>query len=147
MTKARLTQILCLLIAVSSPAFAQTTGGALPDELVFFQSPDGNISCLIALGEYADVRCDIADYVPTHTAPPPNCDLDWGGVFTISEDDSSGQLGCVGDTIGGPGGRKLGYGETETLWKFSCTSEKTGMTCTNSKGHGFTVSKAKQTLF
>ncbi len=142
-----LKHILCLLLALSSPAFAQDYNGALADELVFFQSPDGNISCLIALGEYADVRCDIEDYVPSHSGPPPNCDLDWGGVFTISEDDTIGQLGCVGDTIGGPGGRKLPYGETETLWKFSCTSQVSGMTCTNSKGHGFTVSKDKQTLF
>jgi hypothetical protein len=130
-----------------SLALILLAGPAVADELIFFQSPTGNISCLIALGEYAEVRCDIQDYTPTHTEPPPNCDLDWGGVFTVGEDDTIGQLGCVGDTIGGPGGAKLDYGETITLWKFSCTSQKTGMTCTNSKGHGFTISKAKQTLF
>ena len=37
--------------------------------------------------------------------------------------------------------------ETITLGSFSCTSEKTGMTCTNPAGHGFTIAKAKQRLF
>jgi hypothetical protein len=41
----------------------------------------------------------------------------------------------------------LRYGEAVTLGGISCVSAKTGMTCTNAEGHGFSVAKAKQRLF
>ena len=41
----------------------------------------------------------------------------------------------------------LGYGEAVTLGAFTCRSEKTGMTCTNGLGHGFSIAKAQQRLF
>ena len=39
------------------------------------------------------------------------------------------------------------YGEAVSLGGISCVSAKTGMTCTNAEGHGFSVAKAKQKLF
>ena len=128
------------------PFFAASSAQA-NDELLFFRSPSGNISCIIALGEYAEARCDMADLTPSFTKAPPDCDLDWGSSFTVALEDRKGQLTCAGDTIAGPGSTEIGYGQTLSLGGFSCTSEKTGMTCTNPAGHGFTISKAKQTLF
>ena len=116
-------------------------------ELLFFHSPTGNISCIIALGEYAEARCDMRELTPSFTKPPPDCDLDWGSSFTVELEDRKGQLACVGDTVAGPGGTELGYGQSLSLGGFTCTSEKSGMTCTNPAGHGFTIAKAKQTLF
>ena len=41
----------------------------------------------------------------------------------------------------------LGYGLRATLGEITCTSEKTGMTCRNATGHGFSIAKAAQHLF
>jgi len=131
---------LALLVAVvATPALA--------DDLLFFQSPTGNIHCLIATGDYAEARCDMIELTPTYRQPPPNCDLDWGAYFTVGLSSRRGQLACVGDTAVNPGSVVLGYGRTISLGGFDCTSEKTGMTCTNPAGHGFTLSRAKQQLF
>lgn len=120
---------------------------AVADDLLFFRSPSGNIHCLIATGDFAQARCDMIELTPSFTTPPPDCDLDWGRAFSVGPSDRTGQLACVGDTVIDPTAIKLGYGETLSLGSLSCTSKKTGMTCTNPAGHGFTISKAKQTLF
>ncbi len=126
---------------------ALATTPACADDLLFFRSPTGNINCLIANGDYAAARCDLIELTPSFTTPPPGCDLDWGRAFSISRSDHKGQLACVGDTVIDPNAITLSYGETLSLGSLSCTSEKTGMTCTNPAGHGFTISKAKQSLF
>ncbi|MES2916214.1 MAG: DUF6636 domain-containing protein [Pseudomonadota bacterium] len=41
----------------------------------------------------------------------------------------------------------LPYGEAVSLGGISCVSARTGMTCTNRDGHGFSVAKAIQKLF
>lgn len=119
----------------------------MADDLLFFRSPTGNISCLIATGEYAVARCDMRSLTPSFTAPPPGCDLDWGSTFEVTLSARKGALGCVGDSVIDPDAVELGYGQTISLGGFDCTSERSGMTCTNPAGHGFTVSKARQTLF
>jgi hypothetical protein len=118
---------------------ALATTPACADDLLFFRSPTGNIN--------AAARCDLIELTPSFTTPPPGCDLDWGRAFSISPSDRKGQLACVGDTVIDPNAITLSYGETLSLGSLSCTSEKTGMTCTNPAGHGFTISKAKQSLF
>lgn len=130
--------ILCFLLA-ATPAMA--------DDLLFFRSPTGNISCLIATGEYAVARCDMSSLTPSFTTPPPDCDLDWGSSFEVGLSSRKGVLACVGDSVADPSAVTLGYGETLSLGGFDCTSERSGMTCTNPAGHGFTLSKARQSLF
>jgi hypothetical protein len=120
---------------------------AAADDLLFFRSPSGNIHCLIATGEYAVARCDMTSLTPSFTTPPPDCDLDWGGSFEVTLTARQGSLGCVGDTVADPSAVELGYGQTLSLGGFDCTSERSGMTCTNPAGHGFTLSKARQRLF
>ena len=134
--------LLCLLplLILANPAVAD-------DELLFFRAPSGNINCLIALGEYAEARCDMTQLTPSFTKAPADCDLDWGSSFTIGLSDRKGQLACVGDTVSDQRATILGYGQTLSLGGFDCTSEKTGMTCTNPAGHGFTIAKARQKLF
>jgi hypothetical protein len=126
---------------------ALVTTPAVADDLLFFRSPTGNINCLIATGDYAAARCDMIELTVNFTTPPPDCDLDWGHAFSIGPAAPKGQLACVGDTVIEQTAITLDYGETLSLGDLSCTSAKTGMTCTNPAGHGFTISKAKQTLF
>ncbi len=128
-----------LLILLASPAAA--------DDLLFFRAPSGNINCLIATGDYAEVRCDMSDLTPTYRQAPPDCDLDWGASFAVGPSSRQGYLACVGDTVISPDAVVLGYGQSLSLGGFDCTSEKTGMTCTNPGGHGFTIAKARQRLY
>jgi hypothetical protein len=123
------------------------TAPALADDLLVFRSPTGNINCLIATGDYAQVRCDMKQLTPSFTKPPPDCDLDWGSSFAVGLSDRKGQLACVGDTVIDQNAITLGYGQTLSLGGFDCTSEKSGLTCTNPAGHGFTIAKVKQRLF
>jgi hypothetical protein len=133
--------------ALTTLVFLTSSAPSLADDLLFFRSPTGNISCLIATGDYAEVRCDMKQLTPSFTNPPQDCDLDWGSSFAVGLSDRKGQLACVGDTVIDPNAVQLGYGKTLSLGGFDCTSEKSGMTCTNPAGHGFTISKAKQRLY
>ena len=120
---------------------------ALADDYIAFRSPSGNIACALMSGAYAGARCDMRDL--THSFPnrPADCDLDWGDAFGIDAGGRQGQVLCHGDTVIDPNAMTLGYGQTATLGDITCTSDKTGMTCQNAQGHGFTIAKAVQHLF
>jgi hypothetical protein len=127
------------LLLVASPA--------LGDTFITFQSPTGNIHCMIYEGmNGSSARCDLRSLTPTYTRRPAGCDLDWGMAFEVGTS-GKGALACVGDTVQDPGNPVLPYGEAVSLGGISCVSAKTGMTCTNAEGHGFSVAKAKQKLF
>ena len=128
-----------LLTLLATPAAA--------DDLLFFHSPSRNIHCLIANGEYAEARCDMRALTPSHTTAPPDCELDWGASFAVAPESRKGYLACVGDTVEVPESVELGYGQSLSLGGLTCTSEKTGVSCTNPAGHGFALAKAKQKLF
>lgn len=128
-------------------AIAFLASPAMADSYIGFQSPTGNIHCsLYVWGGGAEARCDLQELTPTYTKPPAGCDLDWGRSFAVN-DTGKGMLACVGDSVRDPGNPVLGYGEAVSLGGISCVSAKTGMTCTNAEGHGFSVAKAKQKLF
>jgi hypothetical protein len=128
-----------LLVLCAAPAMAQDSP--------YFQSPTGNIVCGVDRWEGETwVRCDMRDLVQSYTSPPLGCDLDWGTSFTVGET-GKGMLTCHGDTLLSPNEPILRYGDAMALGGVSCVSAKTGMTCTNADGHGFTIAKAKQKLF
>lgn len=119
---------------------------ALAQDYLAFRSPSNNIACAIWTGEFAGVRCDIFSMTPTYRKRPADCDLEWGSSFAVDAQ-GRGYLACVGDSVQDPGAFTLDYGRSVSLGAFTCTSEKTGMTCTNGQGHGFSVAKAKQKVF
>ena len=127
------------LTLLASPALAQ--------DLLFFHAPSGNIHCLIATGERAEARCDILQLTSPIPPAPADCDLDYGHAFAIGPTDTRGSRACVGDTVADPSGLTLAYGDQIELGGLTCRSETTGMTCQNAQGHGFTLAKARQTLF
>ena len=117
------------------------TAGA---DVVGFTSPSGNIGCILADGT---VRCDVAE---RDWAPPPrpsDCPdfTDYGQGITLGTTGRASFV-CAGDTTlgSGPG---LPYGQFEAGGGVSCTSEPSGMRCSNSDGHGFTISRQDYTLF
>jgi hypothetical protein len=128
-------------------ALSCAAGPALADDYISFQSPTGNIHCAIyTFDGDAEARCDLRELTPSYTRRPAGCDLDWGSAFAVGAT-GRGVLACVGDTVMDPGNPVLPYGEAISLGGISCVSAKTGMTCTNAGGNGFSVAKAKQKLF
>jgi hypothetical protein len=120
---------------------------AVADDYLPFHAPSGNIQCMIATGDYAEARCDVMELASPIPARPADCDLDYGHAFGIGPQDMLGSRICAGDTVADPNGMVLQYGDHIDLGGFRCTSEKTGMTCTNAAGHGFTLSRRAQSLF
>ena len=117
------------------------TAGA---DVVGFTSPSGNIGCILADGT---VRCDVAE---RDWAPPPrpsDCPdfTDYGQGITLGTTGRASFV-CAGDTTLGSG-PALPYGQFEAGGGVSCSSESSGMRCSNSDGHGFTISRQDYTLF
>ncbi len=119
-------------------------------ELVGFRMPSGNVYCMLEPdlpNMPGGLRCDIADADGPMPPRPDDCDLDWGRAFVVSENGTSGERICHGDTVRDPRLPALAYGR---LWRhgaFTCKSEPTGLTCINPLGHGFSLSRASQRLF
>ena len=131
-------------------ALALTTlaSPALADDYIAFHSPSGNIHCgLYVSSDYTGVRCDVYQMtVQSYNKAPADCEFDWGSSFAVDVT-GKGYLACVSDAVADDSGLELGYGQEVSLGGITCSSAKSGMTCQNEAGHGFTVAKAKQKLF
>ncbi|SFS01509.1 hypothetical protein SAMN05444714_0423 [Yoonia litorea] len=123
---------------IAPPAFA---------EALHFQSPSGNIRCVIADGDGAFVRCDLGVDEQTYTARPAACDGQWGTSFGLTMT-GDGFLNCVTVPID-PDATPivLPYGTGLEAAGITCQSEVTGITCTNNEGGGFAVRRAEQRVF
>lgn len=111
----------------------------------FFQSPSGNIGCVIGGGI---ARCDILEHSwPTPPKPDDCIDGDYGnGVDIVGG--HPGEYTCAGDTVFSPSAPVLGYGDKITKNRFTCTSKSSGMRCANrNSGHGFFISRQTVRLF
>ena len=115
-------------------------------DYISFQTPSGNIGCAIWPGKDGELRCDIKELQQSFTAKPDDCEFSWGSAFELKPL-GKGQVICFNDTAFNSEAIKLEYGKTLNVGGFRCLSEKTGLTCKNGAGHGFTLSKARQKLF
>lgn len=111
---------------------------------VYFKSPSGNIKCA---ADSSSVDCVI---LSTHSgvSAPVYEDCHANHVSLSSSGRPEGI--CESDfAYSGFAGSVpvLGYGQTKRGNGWSCTSAKTGMTCRNSSGHGFSMSKANIRFF
>jgi hypothetical protein len=111
-----------------------------------FLTPSRNIACqAFTLDDGgAELRCDLKE---TQAKPPPrpkDCELDWGDSVGMSARGTA-QWVCHGDTVFDdlP---VLEYGRIWTARGFTCTSDKSGLSCTNLDGHGWKLSKKVQAL-
>ncbi|MCU0802954.1 MAG: hypothetical protein MUD11_14545 [Rhodobacteraceae bacterium] len=112
-----------------------------------FQTPSGNIHCVIYAEDPVGVRCDMVKLTQSYTNPPQDCDLDYGSSFYVDVTSKEGQLYCHGDTIILPSMPVLAYGDLVHLDGITCTSKRSGLICTNARGAGFTLTRARQMLF
>ncbi len=136
-------RILSLLFIAASAAAPAAPAAA---ETIFFQSPSGNIGCMIEDGAWHGARCDILNFTPSFSRPY-DCDLDYGHAFEIEGYGGSGYPVCAGDTVFDGGSMVLPYGDYVTLGDIACYSETTGMICQNGSGGGFELSRARQEVY
>jgi hypothetical protein len=124
---------------ITSQATTPTTTAAPPPVHVStFESPSGNIGCIIAGGV---ARCDIKQRNWSPPARPSSCPniVDFGQGLEVSSS-GAGRFVCAGDTALDPAAAKLAYGLSTVVGQITCTSATTGMTCKNSSGGGFFIS-------
>lgn len=119
-----------------------TTTTPAPERLTAFQSPTGNIGCVMT-AELA--RCDIAerDWKPPNR--PTACPLDFGQGIELRPSGTA-QFVCAGDTTLNPQAPKLEYGSSSRVGSITCTSSESGVSCTNESGGSFSISRQSYDL-
>ena len=138
---------------VTAGAPTQTAGGeptataaaarSKPLPLKSFGTPSHNIGCQLAT-KYA--RCDIKEHDWTPPPKPANCDVDWGGGLSVSEQRAS--VVCAGDTAFDLNAPVLAYGSRARRGAIVCISREAGVTCRAPRtGHGFFLSRQAYRLY
>ena len=113
------------------------------DNLYQFQSPTGNITCVMAAlaGTSPHVSCEIDDHTWLAPPRPPVCLGAWGDRIDMNQGDAAA-LSCHTDTTRGSGLPTLQYGDSRSLASITCASERSGITCTDTNtGHFFRISR------
>src|SRR5476649_1251966 len=90
-----------VLISWAVLAAVVTTQWASAQTVLGFKMPSRNVYCIIEQSEDAsptDLRCDIQQMNNPMPTPPANCPQSWGDAFSITQNGSSGQRVCHGDT-------------------------------------------------
>jgi hypothetical protein len=119
----RLALALAALLVLAVPAAAKDT---------VFQTPSKKIACRIYdEGAGLVIRCDL--YFLNDRA-------------VRMTRTGKARLIHVTDAIGDPKASVLAYGKTKRVGPFTCTSRRTGLSCHNRNGHGFTVSRERQSV-
>ena len=130
--------------ALATAAIVLVAGADRASAQTFFQSPSGNIGCVIGKG--GGVRCDIRAREWQPPPKPASCRLDWGHALGVGRR-GRGHFICAGDTTLGRG-RRLAYGDAIRRGRFRCVSRRSGMRCVNRRnGHGFNLSRQRARRF
>lgn len=115
--------VLAALLTLAVPALAKDT---------IFPTPSKKIACRVYdEGTGLVIRCDL--YFLNDRA-------------VRMTRTGKARLIHVTDAIGDPKAQVLGYGTTKHVGPFTCTSRRTGLSCHNRSGHGFTVSRERQSV-
>lgn len=125
-------------------------GWALPAqaEVWTFETPSENIQC--SVGEEinsSDIQCTIIEYHSPPFVPKPSwCNSDWGHDFRM-KDRGHVEMVCQPLNRHTDGWSKAEYGVTGQFGGITCHSSQQGLECRNLDGHGFFLSRGRQTLF
>jgi hypothetical protein len=114
-----------------------------------FRMPSGNVECTVGTGEApSDISCVIFERTAGPAAPrPAGCDGAWGHRFEMRE------RGPVRMACGAPGtpghgsDHDFAYGRQHDFSGIRCASSRNGLECRNVDGHGFFLSRARQSVF
>jgi hypothetical protein len=140
-----------MLAAFSTMAAVTAAGPAAiahADNLYQFQSPSGNITCVMSALQGTAPRASCGSVDRTWVIPPRP--MTCTGAFGDQIDlvlGSSPALVCHSDTTRGSGLPTLQYGETRSVASLTCQSEPASITCTDSgTGHFFRISRESYEL-
>jgi hypothetical protein len=137
-----------LLFPVVVAVLAVGSASAGTATYVSFRTPSGNIYCAYSsgLGQPTFLRCDIRSHL--HPAPKPRKCVEgvYGESVGMSRTSRAGVL-CISDTVVSPSARVLAYGTTWSRNGFRCVSRSTGLTCTNTRGHGWFLSRESWRIY
>jgi hypothetical protein len=127
-------------------ALAAVTAPAASAKFTFFETPSGNIGCVIS-GKLG-ARCDIQRHSWPTPPPPPSCmDLDYGNGVEVGKH-GRGRYVCAGDSVFSPAADVLPYGERISAKRIRCASKRKGVRCVNrASDHGFFISRVEVRLF
>jgi hypothetical protein len=128
------------LIAAALAAFGPQSGEAVRFET--FQMPSRNIGCLYDRSARV-LRCDVLSGL--RPEPRRACELDWTGITLVAAGRATPQ--CAGDTAYDRRAPILGYGRTWRRGAITCRSARDGLRCSNRRGHGFFLSRARWRVY
>ncbi len=131
------------LLLLTAAAVVALSPNATASQVSGFQTPSGNVHCAHVPGGSGTpegLRCDMRKYDGRGPARPADCDFDWIPGASLGRTGRAELFGCVSDSVQSdwPVAR---YGTTWKRGSFSCTVEKTGVTCTNRSKIGFFLSR------
>lgn len=109
-----------------------------------FQTPSGNITCaMLPFNGTNRANCQIINYTYQTPPKPPDCNTQWGDNWHLDQGNANvPYTECHSGTNALPPIPTLDYGQTRTLGALICTSEPSGVRCTdNSTGHFFRLSR------
>jgi hypothetical protein len=137
--------VLVAVAVVAATGPWATTGIGASTAPPYFETPSRNIAC----AWFADtdrpsrtyLRCEIGSLLNPRPRRPASCDVDWAYGLTLTNTGRAEVL-CAGDTIRATGKRiVLAYGTTWRKRGFTCRSRSNGLTCRNTVGRGFFLSR------
>ncbi len=134
--------------SLASVAVAGSAAIAHADNLYQFQSPTGNISCVMAAltGGPPHVSCEDVDHTWAIPPRPQSCLGAWGDRIAMVQGSPPG-LSCHTDTTRGSGLPTLQYGDTRSVGMITCESKPNGIACADSStGHSFRISRESYDL-
>jgi hypothetical protein len=109
-----------------------------------FRTPSGNIICAYY---NRSLRCDIRSGLKPKPSRPRGCPsyTDFGQGLTLGPRRAG--VVCAGDTLLGEVAPALAYGHAWRRGTITCHSRITGLTCRNTRRHGFFLSRQSWRLF
>lgn len=130
-----------ILVMATIPSFACA-------DVWTFETPSENIQCIVGEGpNSSDIECTIIEYnSPPFVPRPAWCQSDWGHTFRM-RDRGHVEMVCVALNRNKDGFDRAEYGVTGRFGGFTCHSSRRGLECSNLDGHGFFLSRNRQTLF
>jgi hypothetical protein len=136
------------VLMVAAVTAVGPAANAHADTLYQFQSPSGNITCVMSAlqGIVPQASCGVVDHTWVAPPRPQVCMGAWGDQIDLNQG-SPPALVCHTDTTRGSGLSTLQYGQMRSLASLTCESEPTGITCTDSStGHFFRISRESYEL-
>ncbi|UXA05069.1 hypothetical protein KXD96_19115 [Mycobacterium sp. SMC-2] len=140
-----------MIAAVSVAAAITAVGSAAiahAEPFYQFQSPSGDVTCVMAAfqGDAPRASCGVTD--PTYVMPPrpQSCVGAFGDQVDMAQGSSPAMV-CHTDTTRGMGLPTLQVGETRSVASLTCKGEVAAITCTDSStGHFFRISREAYNL-